>query len=79
MTKKRKLSDLVAAETQRPEPNPETTEPESDTEPQPKYLTLVRKETRLTELQGSEFWKFASSLDKLNPHELGNELSSLIT
>jgi hypothetical protein len=51
MTRKRKLSDLVATQTQRPEPLPEPVELESDIEPQPKYLTLIRKETRLTELQ----------------------------
>jgi hypothetical protein len=61
MTKKRKLSDLVREETQRPElsieptePEPtevKPTEPESDDRGQPKYLTLVRKETRLREDQ----------------------------
>ena len=63
MTKKRKLSDLVREETQRPSPQPESepnepepTEPEpTELEPDdrgmPKYLTLVRKETRLREDQ----------------------------
>lgn len=52
MTKK-KLGDLIKEETQRttPEPSLESTEPESEPENLPKYLTLVRKETRLTELQ----------------------------
>jgi hypothetical protein len=64
MTKKRKLSDLVAAETQRKEPNPEPTEPESDQESQPKYLTLVRKETRLTELQIEQLTAISRKLNR---------------
>ena len=53
MTKKRKLSDLVQQEVKRPEPipEPEPAQPEPDPELQPKYLTLVRKEARLKELQ----------------------------
>lgn len=64
MTKKRKLSDLVAAETQRPEPPPEPTESDSDIEPQPKYLTLVRKETRLTELQIEQLTAISRKLNR---------------
>jgi hypothetical protein len=64
MTKKRKLSDLVAAETQRKEPNPEPTEPESDQESQPKYLTLVRKEARLTELQIEQLTAISRKLNR---------------
>ncbi len=50
MTKKKKLGDLIKQETQRTEPEREPTELEPE-ETLPKYLTLVRKETRLTELQ----------------------------
>lgn len=64
MTKKRKLSDLVAAETQRPEPPPEPTELDSDIEPQPKYLTLVRKETRLKELQIEQLTAISRKLNR---------------
>jgi hypothetical protein len=52
MIKKRKLGDLIKQETQRNEPEPEPVpEPELEQETQPKYLTLVRKETRLREDQ----------------------------
>lgn len=52
MTKKRKLGDLIKQETQLHEPEPEPVpEPELEQETQPKYLTLVRKETRLREDQ----------------------------
>jgi hypothetical protein len=64
MTKKRKLSDLVAAETQPKEPNPLLIKPESDIEPQPKYLTLVRKETRLTELQIEQLTAISRKLNR---------------
>jgi len=64
MTKKRKLSDLVAAETQRPEPPAQPTEPESDIEPQPKYLTLVRKETRLKDLQIEQLTAISRKLNR---------------
>ena len=64
MTKKRKLSDLVAAETQRKEPNPEPAEPESDIEPQPKYLSLIRKEARLTELQIEQLTTISRKLNR---------------
>lgn len=51
-TKKRKLSDLVREESQAsPDPKPEPPESEANQEQLPKYLTLVRKETRLTDLQ----------------------------
>ncbi len=50
MTKKKKLGDLIKQETQRTEPETEPSELEPE-ETLPKYLTLVRKETRLTELQ----------------------------
>jgi hypothetical protein len=64
MTKKRKLSDLVAAETQRKEPNPQPTEPDSDIEPQPKYLSLVRKETRLKDLQIEQLTAISRKLNR---------------
>jgi hypothetical protein len=64
MTKKRKLSDLVATETQRKEPPAQPTEPESDIEPQPKYLTLVRKETRLKELQIEQLTAISRKLNR---------------
>ena len=85
MTKKRKLSDLVREETQRPEPEPEPTEPEPTepeptelelTEPElkqeklPKYLTLIRKEARLTELQLEQLTILAR---KLNRQRRGGE------
>lgn len=50
MTKKRKLGDLIKQETQLHEPEP-VPEPELEQETLPKYLTLVRKETRLREDQ----------------------------
>lgn len=50
MTKKKKLGDLIKQETQRTEPDIEPSELEPE-ETLPRYLTLVRKETRLTELQ----------------------------
>ena len=52
MSKKRKLGDLIKQETQLHEPEPEPVpEPELEQATQPKYLTLVRKETRLREDQ----------------------------
>ena len=75
MTKKRKLSDLVREETQRPEPEPELTVPEPTVpelkqEELPKYLTLIRKETRLTELQLEQLTILAR---KLNRQRRGGE------
>ncbi len=64
MMKKRKLSDLVAAETQRPQPQKESPLPDSDIEPQPKYLTLVRKETRLKELQIEQLTAISRKLNR---------------
>jgi len=64
MTKKRKLSDLVAVETQRKELNPQPTKSESDIEPQPKYLTLIRKEARLTELQIEQLTAISRKLNR---------------
>lgn len=61
MTKKRKLSDLVQQEVKRPEPIPE---PEPDPELQPKYLTLVRKEARLKELQIEQLTGLSRKLNR---------------
>jgi hypothetical protein len=72
--KKRKLSDLVREETQAsPDPEmtkPEPTELETDPEPLPKYLTLVRKETRLTDLQIEQLTILTR---KLNRRKKGGE------
>jgi len=80
MTKKRKLSDLVREETQRLESSHEPTELEpteleptdSEAEQQslPKYLTLVRKETRLRE---DQFEQLTILTRKLNRQRQGGE------
>ncbi len=71
MTKKRKLGDLIKQETQRNEPEPEpVTEPELEQETQPKYLTLVRKETRLRE---DQLEKLTVLTRKLNRQRRGGE------
>ncbi len=64
MTKKKKLGDLIKEETQRttPEPQPEPTEPEPEI--LPKYLTLVRKETRLTDLQIEQLTAITRKLNR---------------
>lgn len=69
MTKKRKLGDLIKQETQRNEPEPE---PESvlEQETLPKYLTLVRKETRLRE---DQLEKLTLLTRKLNRQRRGGE------
>ena len=67
MIKKRKLSDLVHEETHRPEPEPKLIEP-AESEPKqdelPKYLTLIRKEARLTELQLEQLTNLARKLNR---------------
>ncbi len=80
MTKKIKLSDLVRSETQRSEPSPGPTDPALDkseptaSEPDdlatPKYLTLVRKETRLRE---DQFEQLTLLTRKLNRQRRGGE------
>jgi len=50
MIKKKKLGDLIKQEIQRTEPERGPTELEPE-ETLPKYLSLVRKKTRLKELQ----------------------------
>lgn len=69
MTKKRKLGDLIKHETQRNEPEPV---PESvlEQETLPKYLTLVRKETRLRE---DQLEKLTLLTRKLNRQRRGGE------
>jgi hypothetical protein len=66
MTKKRKLSDLVQQEVKRPSPIPESepAQPEPDPELQPKYLTLVRKEARLKDLQIEQLTGLSRKLNR---------------
>jgi hypothetical protein len=70
MTKKRKLGDLIKEETQRPEVELETVEPKSEQEELPKYLTLIRKETRLRE---DQLEKLTVLTRKLNRQRRGGE------
>jgi len=71
MTKKRKLGDLIKQETQLPEPEPEPVpEPELEQETQPKYLTLVRKETRL---RSDQLEQLTILTRKLNRQRRGGE------
>lgn len=70
MTKKRKLGDLIKEETQRPEVELETVEPKSEQEELPKYLTLIRKETRLREDQLEQLTVLTR---KLNRQRRGGE------
>jgi hypothetical protein len=70
MTKKRKLGDLIKEETQRPEVELETVEPKSEQLELPKYLTLIRKETRLRE---DQLEKLTVLTRKLNRQRRGGE------
>jgi hypothetical protein len=71
MTKKRKLGDLIKQETQLHEPEPELgLELELEQETLPKYLTLVRKETRLRE---DQLEKLTLLTRKLNRQRRGGE------
>ena len=71
MTKKRKLGDLIKQETQLHEPEPEPVpKPELEQETRPKYLTLVRKETRLRE---DQLEKLTLLTRKLNRQRRGGE------
>jgi hypothetical protein len=70
MTKKRKLGDLIKEETQRPEAELEMVEPKSEQEELPKYLTLIRKETRLRE---DQLDKLTVLTRKLNRQRRGGE------
>lgn len=78
MKKKHNLGDLIKEETQRPEPEPEehsqsepkATELEPEQEKLPKYLQLIRKETRLREDQLEELTVLAR---KLNRQKRGGE------
>ena len=70
MTKKRKLGDLIKEETQRPEVELKTVEPKSEQLELPKYLTLIRKETRLRE---DQLEKLTVLTRKLNRQRRGGE------
>jgi hypothetical protein len=70
MMKKRKLGDLIKEETQRPEPELETVELKSFPQKRPKYLTLIRKETRLRE---DQLEKLTVLTRKLNRQRRGGE------
>ncbi len=73
MAKTRKLAELVRSETQRPI-DQESKQPRSSPKPQPdqppKYLTLVRKESRLREDQLDQLTALAR---KLNRQKKGGE------
>jgi hypothetical protein len=72
MAKKKNLGDLIKEETQRPETKQQSVEPEPEPEQEmlPKYLTLVRKETRLRE---DQLDALTSLTRKLNRRKKGGE------